>query len=158
MRKHIFNRRSDTRGSIAVEFAIMLPIYIVFLSTLVLFGRMLWHYTVAEKAARDAALFLSRVSIEEIRAPLNAFEIPVAALARAIAWEEMAELRPGESIPSVAIYCDGLPCDGFTTPRQISVVIRMNMIDPFFSGFLAEYGFPSDFLLTATAATNYVGG
>lgn len=158
MRKRSFNRGLRNRGSTAVEFAIMLPVFILLLSTLVFFGRILWHYTVAEKAARDAAIFLARVSIEEIRAPATDFEVPVAGLARAIAWDEMADLYPGERRPTVSVLCDGIFCEGLSTPRQITVVIRVNMNDPFFSSLLAEYGYPSDILLTATASTNYVGG
>ena len=158
MRKRLFKTSWETRGSIAVEFALVLPIFLILLTTLVFFARIAWHYTVAEKAAQDAVKFLARVSVEEIRAPMNGFEIPVAGLARSIARDELAELSPGDSLPSVNVFCDGIFCDGFSTPRQVSVVIRVNMIDPFLSSFLADYGLPSEILLTATSSTDYVGG
>ncbi|WP_159697295.1 TadE/TadG family type IV pilus assembly protein [Massilia sp. 9I] len=158
MRKRLLTRSSATRGSVAIEFAFVLPILLLLLSTLVFFGRIVWHYTVAEKAAQDAVKFLARVSTEEIRAPMNGFEIPVAGLARSIVLDEVAELSPGDSPPSVNVLCDGIFCDGFSTPRQISVVVRVNMTDPFLSSFLTQWGLPSEILLTATSSTNYVGG
>jgi hypothetical protein len=158
MRKLLFKRKSAARGSIAIEFAILLPVLLLLLTTLVFFARIVWHYTIAEKAAQDAVKFLARVSVEEMRAPMNGFEIPVAGLARSIARDELAELSPGDSLPSVNVLCDGIFCDGFSTPSQVSVAIRVNMTDPFLSGFLAEYGLPSEILLTATSSTDYVGG
>lgn len=158
MQNRVSRRSSHARGGVVIEFAFMLPIFIVLLSSLVFLGRIFWHYTVAEKAARDAAAFLARVSIEEIRAPSTGIEVPIAALARAMVWEEIAQLDPGDSSPGVNVLCDGVFCDGLSTPTKISVVVRMSMADPFFVDMLSDFGLGRDFLLTATASTDFVGG
>jgi Flp pilus assembly protein TadG len=123
------NQRAQ-RGVAAVEFAILLPLLVVLLSAPLLVGRVLWHYTAAQKAAYDAARYLASVPEAEIRATGLA---PAAeAAARAIANAELADLNPGLDPPSIRVSCDAGPCNGFSLPATVSVLVQMEMHDPFF--------------------------
>lgn len=148
--------RKSSRGSVAVECALMLPIFLMLFSALLFIGKVFWHYTVLEKAAQDSAAFLARVSIEDIRSANNGSENPIATTARQIALAEIAELLPGDNSASVNVLCDSLFCDGISTPTAITVVIRANMTDPLWGGILRNYDLGSDIVLTATASTDFL--
>lgn len=145
-----------SRGSVAVECALMMPIFVLLLSAVLFFGKVLWHYTVLEKAAQDSAAFLSRVSIEDIRSASTGIENPIAGAARQIASAEVADLSPGDNIAQVTVLCDGIMCGGNSTPSRITVVIEAAMSDPLLSSVLGDYGLGSEILLTATASANFI--
>lgn len=145
-----------SQGIVAVECALMLPIFVLLLSAVLFFGKVFWHYTVLQKAAQDAASFLARVSVEDIRAPNSGLEIPIAGVARAIASDEIQDLLPADNNTTISILCNGLFCGGITTPTAITVVIEANMTDPLLSSILGDYGLGSDIVLTATASTDFV--
>jgi Flp pilus assembly protein TadG len=149
--------RRKEQGSAAVECVLVLPIFLLLSFSIFLFSRIFWHYTVAEKAAHDATMFLARASLKEIRAPSSGVEIPIAQVARSIAASEVAELSPGDSPPFVDVLCNGLGCAGFTTPQSVAVVVRMQMTISIFPDLLATFDLPSEINLTAQAETNYVG-
>gem|GEM_PF-2022574 len=52
-------RRLDSRGAVAVEFALILPVLILFLYTLVEVGRGVWTHNVLQLAVEEAARFAS---------------------------------------------------------------------------------------------------
>lgn len=154
MKKVAFKK--SARGSVAVECALMLPIFLMLFSAVLFLGKIFWHYTVLEKAAQDSAAFLARVSIEDIRSASTGIENPIAAIARKIASDEVVELLPGDNIVTVNILCDGLFCDGNSTPTAITVVLRATMVDPLLSSILLNYGLGDDILLTASASTDFI--
>lgn len=49
------------KGVAAVEFAVILPVLVTLLFVPVFFARVFMHYSVAEKAAHSAALYLSSI-------------------------------------------------------------------------------------------------
>src|SRR5512143_739229 len=49
------------RGAAAIEFALILPLLLLIFTGTVAFGRAMWHYDALDKAARDAARYLSTV-------------------------------------------------------------------------------------------------
>jgi hypothetical protein len=153
----ILKSRRIEQGSAAVECVLVLPIFLLLAFSIFLFSRIFWHYTVAEKAAHDATMFLAKASLKEIRAPSTGVEIPIAQVARSIAVSELADLSPGDSPPFVNVLCNGLGCDGFTTPQNVAVVIRMQMTISVFPDLLSTFDLPSEILLTAQAETNYAG-
>jgi Flp pilus assembly protein TadG len=140
------------RGIAAVEFAILVPILVVLISAPLFIGRVLWHYTAAQKAAHDAARFLSTVSEGEMRT--QGLAASSVAVARDIVAAELADLNNGSYPPSVFIQCDGLGCDGLVMPVTVRVTVRMEMMDPFF-GISAgsEYGL----LISADVQMSYIG-
>jgi hypothetical protein len=147
------------RGSAAIEFALVLPILIILLAFTLFFGRLFWHYTVALKAAHDAATFLGMSRIAEtsiIKTDLG--EIEVAKIAKAIAVMELAELNPGKgAMPIVEVNCDRYQCSGDKITAEISVMGRMNMFDPFLSGITDEITGPEGLMLYAEVREPYVG-
>lgn len=134
---------SCQRGSAAVELALLLPVLVAFLIFPFFFARYYWHYTVAQKAAQDAARYLSTISIQEMRSASLSQAATVAA--SQIALTEMAELNPGHSAPTVSILCGSDPCLGVGSaalPPTVRVHIAMDMFD--MSGIIdtGRYGKP----------------
>lgn len=127
------------RGVAAVEFAIMLPLLLLLLAAPLSMGRILWHYTVAQKAAHDAARYLASVPDGEMRTPALA---PFAAqVARDIAVAEMVDLNPGSINPVVTVACNGGTCAGGAAPVLVRVIILMEISDPIFGlNFGSEFG------------------
>jgi hypothetical protein len=144
--------RRRQAGVAAVEFAILLPLMFVLLSAPLFIGRVMWHYTVAQKAAHDAVRYLATVSEAEMRTP--ALITSAVAAARAIASAELAELNPGPYPPSVIILCDAAGCDGFTMPTTVRVTVRMEMHDPFFP---TEFGGDYGLFIAGDAQMSYLG-
>src|SRR3954467_9708660 len=54
------------RGVAAVEFAILLPILIALLSLPVFFARVCMHYSVAQKAAQNSAMYIATIPYVEM--------------------------------------------------------------------------------------------
>lgn len=152
--RNVFFRRQH--GSAAVEMAIVLPILFVLMTVPLFFARYYWHYTVAHKAAHDAARYLSTVSVREMRSPILA--ATAGQIANGIAAEEIADLWPGQDAPTIHVLCGtNRPCDGYNAlamPETIVVRVSMNMFDNVFgvvgTGF---YGWP----IVAEAEVRYVG-
>lgn len=159
---HQWKRRE--RGSVAVEFAVVtLLLLIPLLAGALFFGRFLWHYTVAEKAAHDAARFLASASPTELKTQSPTGYPYIVEAARAIAQAEVAELNPGSDFPLAIVYCDSGPCLPFRTaplPKMVSAYVVMSVEDPFFtpitSLFTGDAG-PIAIQIDATGRSYYVG-
>lgn len=153
------------RGSVAVEFAIVLvTILLPLLAGALFFGRFFWHYSVAEKAAQNAARFLASASPTELKIPSSTGEAMIVGAAKALAQAEIAELNPSPTYPPlVYVFCDGGPCLPFTTaplPTKVSVYVTMSLDDPFFTGlstFFAGDSGIGPIQIDATGNTYYAG-
>ena len=119
------------RGLAAVELAIVMPVLVLLLMFPLYLGRVFWHYTVIQHAAQDAARYLSRVPVSEITNSTRASS--VAAVAKTIVDEEMAELAPGSAAPDVLVTCGGGNCVGLSKPTTVRVFIQLQVEDIFFS-------------------------
>lgn len=158
-------RNVNERGSVAVEFAIVLSaILLPLLVGSLFFGRFFWHYSVAEKAAQNAARFLASASPTEFKIPGSSGEAVIVGAAKALAQAEIAELSPSPMYPPlVYVYCDGGPCLPFRTaplPTTVSVYVTMSMDDPFFNGLSALFardGGVAPIQIDATGNSYYVG-
>lgn len=152
---------ASSKGVAALELAFWLPVLALLLGAGLFLGRVFWHYTVAQKAAHDAALFLATASPIEMRAvPVGGnTETPVAAIARKIATDEIAELSPGGRYqPIVMVLCDGLfACSGQSLPGKITVSIQMSVTDDFFPDITSAFVSNEGILLQPYATVNYVG-
>lgn len=147
--------RRSQRGSAAVEAALLMPVMLVLLVFPLLLGRIFWHYAVLQKAAHDAARYLSSVPIAEMKS--NQRGPFAAALARDIVVAETAELYGGaDSIVSITILCGDGVCD-VGPQATVTVLVRMRMYDPVFGdltrGIIGEDGL----LLRANVVMRYVG-
>lgn len=142
------------RGAAAIEAAIILPIIIVFLTFPIFYARCFWHYTAAQKAAQDAARYLSAVPAQEMRSKKLAKAAAVIALQ--IAQREIAELSPGTEIDDPQIYCDDVLCGSVPgkVPDTVHVFINFGMLDNFFGAVdTGRYGLQ----ITADVRMRYVG-
>lgn len=151
-----FPRRSRKHqaGAAAVELALILPILLGFLLYPMFYAMCFWHYTVAQKAAQDAARYLSTVSRSEMRTP----ELAEAAgeMAIEIARRELAELAPGSNIRDPYAYCGSDSCGGLARgelPETVRVKLTFSVYDPF--GFV-DVGFMGA-EITANYTLRYVG-
>lgn len=138
------------RGIAPVELALILPVLLILLVFPLFFGRLFWHYSVMERAAQDAARYLSAIPLNEMK---NTARTPaLAAIARSIVDAELAELAPGPDTILVTIGCDTLQCGGFAAPTTVNVGIQLQLTDIFFSN-VTFMSIP----LSANAAYPYVG-
>lgn len=165
MRKLPGRMERKERGAVAAEFAVVLVTVILPLLAGALFlGRFFWHYSVAEKAAQNAARFLASASPTELKTPGSTGEAAIVGAAKAMAQAEIAELTPSPMYPPlIYVHCDGGPCLPFATaalPTKVSVYVTMSMDDPFFNGlsslFAGDDGV-GPLQIDATGNSYYVG-
>jgi Flp pilus assembly protein TadG len=133
------------RGSVAVECAIVIPIFLFMLSGMLFFGRLFWHYTVIQKAAHDAARFLATAPLRDMMAA-NGADVPLALVASKIASDEIAELNPGDS-----------KCYGDKVPQKILARVKLQVTDPFLDAYTAEFTDGNPIQIEAVMATDWVG-
>jgi hypothetical protein len=158
MKRSLRQSKLRGQGSVAVEFAVLLPVILILLAAPLLFGRVFWHYTVAQKAAQDAVRFLAAANAAEIKTPgAGGTEAPVAAVARAIVQAEIAELNGGRYPPGVDVLCDGGTCFGFQIPTRVAVRVTVPIYDNFFGQITSEITGGDQILLNPAATTSYVG-
>lgn len=147
-------QRKREAGVAAIELAFLLPILIVFLLFPIFLSRCLWHYTVAQKAAQNAARYLSTVPRSEMMSP--AFAEEAGDLAIEIASREIAELAPGSNITGPTAYCNTLVCGELgtgTVPQTVRVRLTFTMSDPLGLIDFGWYGLR----ITADHTMRYVG-
>lgn len=151
-------------GSVAVELAgVFMTLLIPLLAAALFFGRFYWHYTVAEKAAHDAARFLASASPTEMQTQCNnaLYEACVVAAARALARAEIGELNPGSAFPQIAVECDDELClvdKNSPLPTMVNVYIRMTVDDPFLTAMSSVFtGSAISIQIDATGRSYYVG-
>jgi Flp pilus assembly protein TadG len=151
-------RRFRERGGAAVEAAILFPILAIILAGPAIYlARFFWHYEVAQKAAHDAALFLSKATNVEMQTFGPAGEVAIATLARNVATMEMAELSPGSTPPPPSVLCEyqvtktttsWSSCNGLLVPLNVKVTVAFAYVDGFFD---------ADQLIWVDVPVRYVG-
>ncbi len=143
------------RGVAAVELAVILSAMILLLAFPIYFSRVFMHYSVAQKAAQDAARFLSSTPL--VQASNEGKLINMAELARQIALVELKELAPGTAAAAhVGISCDGVPCSS-SIPQFIRVTVHMRMHNEFLSYFTSEAVGDDGIYLKADVTMAYTG-
>jgi hypothetical protein len=145
--------KTRQRGIAAVEAALILPIFVIFLTVPIYYARCFWHYTVAQKAAQDATRYLAQVSAAEMRSRPLAQAAGNTALQ--IAQKELAELAPGSVIDTPIVYCNTLPCGSLigAVPATVGVFITFSMRDNIFGIIDDRFGL----VITADASMRYLG-
>jgi len=149
--------RPRQRGSVAIEMALVLSTLVVLLTVPVFFARVFWYYSVAQKAAHDAARFLSTASQAELRTPgPNNTPSPVAAIARQIAETETAVLDSVMDPKFIDVQCNFGTC-GAGVPATVRVFIQMRMRDDLFAPYTFAFYGQDGLLLTADVTMRYAG-
>jgi hypothetical protein len=164
MKANIMRQRRAARGSVAIEAVICLMVLIIFLAVPLFLARYFWHYTVAQRAALDAALYLSKASKTDMKILGPTGEPGAAALARTIAMDEMSELNPGSPMLPPDVLCEytvgasstWLRCNGVLTPTSVKVSVLMPFSDPFFPDSTASVA-GSGLMIFADVQLRYVG-
>ena len=150
-------RKRSGRGSVSVEMAFFLPILLLFLAVPLFFAQVFWYYSVAQKAAHDAARFLATATrIEMTTQATGGGDAPVAILARSIADAEIAEIQPMFDAWAIAVQCDLTQC-GMGVPQTVRVQVRIQMTDKFLRDFTDEFTNGQKITLTADATMSYAG-
>jgi hypothetical protein len=164
--RHLFPRlaRKSERGSVAVEAAVCIGfILIPVLAIVLLLGRYFWYYTVAQKAAHDAALYMASSPLSEIKSTKGA-----AGLASDIIGWETGDLDASASATLTPTVLCGyklgfssdtqwLNCSGALTPVGVRTGVVMTVTDPFLSPVTNAIWGSDGVPIVAIASMNYVG-
>lgn len=149
--------RKSATGSVAVEMAAILPLFLLFLVVPLFFARIFWFYSVGQKAAHDATRFLSTATQAEMRTPGGGFsEARVAAIARWIAQEELQEILPFTEGILIDVQCNTGAC-GAVTPQTVHVGIQITLHDNFLGNLTSAYIGSTDMVLVGDVTMRYVG-
>lgn len=153
--RRLFRRTSQ--GSVAVEMAIITPIFLLLLSVPIFYARVFWYYSVAEKAAHDAARYLSSVTPAEMQTTGTGFdETKIVAVARWIAQEELREIVPATDGVPIDIICQPGPC-GSVVPNTVQVRIAIAVHDQVLGDLWPENMPASNLVLHSDVTMRYVG-
>jgi|GEM_PF-755094 len=158
------------RGSIAIEMAIILPILLLVLTMPLFYARVFWYYSVAAKAAHDAARFLSTATQAEMRTLGDSgVEARVATIAFWIADTETEVLKPVMERRNIEAQCGYLTgtgasayikygrCQENFTPLMVRVSVSWTMYDNLFGEFTSAL-YPEEGLhLVPDATMRYAG-
>ncbi len=110
-------------GAIALELALTLGFLFPVAAMLIFYGRVLYNYEVAQKAAHDAVRYMASASILNLSNPaLAGYEV---AMAQTIMQQELSALNPYKLAMSVT--CDGQLCAGMGVPATVSVGVQINV-------------------------------
>lgn len=147
-------RRGGQGGSALIELVVfVLPGLLLLLAYAVFYGRVLYHYEVAQKAAHHAARYLAGAAIINMG---DAAQAPnEIAVALAIAQAGLRELNPGPNRgPFVTITCDGGGCLGINLPATVSVQVDLITHNELLGDFAPEIG---NLPVQAVSTMRYVG-
>jgi cbb3-type cytochrome oxidase subunit 3 len=147
--------RKSAKGSVAVEMAIILPIFLLLLAVPIFLARIFWFYSAGEKAAHDATRFLATATQAEMRTPGGGFnEAKVAAVARWIAQQELEEILPFTDGIIIDVQCNSSGC-GAVVPGTVHVGIQITLHDSLLDGITAEYLGNTDMVLVNNVTMRY---
>jgi hypothetical protein len=122
------------RGVAALEMALILPFILVLLPYPVLLGRAFWHYTMLQKAAYDAARYLSTAPAMDMKSVSSGQNYP-AELARNMVAAATADINSELEPVFIVVQCDGDPCGSIPLgklPSQIRVSVAKGIRDDWF--------------------------
>jgi len=156
-------RRPRQRGAVAIEAALIMAFVMLPVMAFVLFlGRYFWYYSVAQKAAHDATLYMASAPLVEIK------NNSAANLARYITEQETGDLDAatvetmgvvincGYRIPANSSVITPFSCNYNSTPAIIQIGITLTVADPFFSAVTGTLGV-GGLNIAAGATMRYVG-
>lgn len=147
--------RSQDAGIMAVELAMLIPVFLALIACTVFFGTVLLKYQIACKATHDAARYLSSISIAEMKNPSTiGAHVDVA---KAIIAEELGSASFGAYPPTITILCGGFACSGYGVPANVSVGIQTVAIADVLPEFSWRFYSGGPFTISASATMPFVG-
>ena len=150
------------RGAAAVEAAIIMAIILVpVLAYVLFFGRYFWYYSVAQKAAHDAVLYMASAPVNEMKGTTGM------ALSQQIIADEAADLDASTAVyPSAACgyklspnssYLSFVPCFPGKAPNAVQASVFMTVNDPFFPALTSAFTGSDGVSIMVAATMPYVG-
>lgn len=160
--RRLGRQRQD--GSVAVEAAVSIALVLVpLLAFMLFFGRFFWYYSIAQKAAHDAALYVSSAALADIRST-DAADLAQEMMTDGLDDIDMNTLSMTESetycLYRTAANPDVLtprPCNSTVPPAAVKTAIGMTVTDPFLSPFTESILGYEGLFITAEATVPYVG-
>jgi len=148
-------RRSAT-GSVAVEMALILPLFLILLAGPLYLARAAWFYSVGQKAAHDATRYMATATQAEMRTPGGGFnEARVPAIARWIAQQELGDIVTFTDGIVITMHCDGDGCAA-KTPTRVRTGIQISLQDNLLGGLTVQYLGYTDMALSSDVTMRYV--
>lgn len=131
-------------GVAAVELALIMPLLLLLVAVPLIVAIYMWHYSAAQKAAQNAARYISTISVQEMRA--GNLALAAEAITLQLVQTQIAELSFVASAPQVQVNCSNFRCSGVgggPLPPMVSVTVRMSLFDQFFTVVdTGRYGLP----------------
>ena len=153
---HYKQLRRSAHGSVAVEMALILPLFLILLAGPLYLARAAWFYSVGQKAAHDATRYVATATQAEMRTGGGGFnEARVPAIARWIAQQEMGELVPLTDGITITILCDGDACSTLT-PTRVRTGVQIALHDNLLGGLTMDYLGAADMTMTSEVTMRYV--
>jgi len=156
MAGHYKQLRRSAQGSVAVEMALILPLFLILLAGPLYLARAAWFYSAGLKAAHDATRYVATATQAEMRTGGGGFnEARVPAIARWIAQQELGELVPLTDSIGIAIQCDGGVCI-LLKPSTVRTTIRIGLKDNLLGSLTEQYLGYTDMTLSSEVTMRYV--
>jgi len=153
---HYKRLRRSAKGSIAVEMALILPLFLILLAGPLYMARAAWFYSVGQKAAHDATRYVATATQAELRTPGGGFNEPrVAAIARWIAQQELGEIVPFTDGILITIQCNGDGCRA-VTPNRVRTGIAITLHDNLLGDLTMDYLSSTDMSMNSEVTMRYV--
>jgi Flp pilus assembly protein TadG len=141
-------------------------LFIMMLGLLLFWGRVFWYNSMAQKAAQDAARFLSRATPVEMQTRSSRVaEAPVAAVARWIVHSEVGALYPVMDPYWIYVQC-GVPNNtnvivygncGSSIPQTVRVSMRLGFKDELVPDILMDFFGMKRYTFKPDVTMRYVG-
>jgi hypothetical protein len=129
----------------------------MFLAVPLFVARIFWFYSVGQKAAHDAARYLSTATQAEMRTPGGGFnEARIAGVARWIAQQELVEILPFTDSILIDIQCNTGAC-GLAVPSTVHVGVQIGVHDDILDSMTSYYFGSTSRILLGNVTLRYVG-
>ncbi|MEW7847596.1 TadE/TadG family type IV pilus assembly protein [Massilia aurea] len=156
MAQHDKGFRRPATGSVALEMALILPLFLLLVSVPLYIARVAWYYSAGQKAAHDATRYIATATQAELRTPGGGFnEARVPAIARWIAQEELGEVVAFADGADVTLLCDGAGCIS-GAPTKISTAIQIPLQDRLLGPLTENYLGTTNLTIVSKVTMRYV--
>jgi len=156
MAGHYKRLRRSATGSVAVEMALILPLFLILLAGPLYIARAAWFYSVGQKAAHDATRYIATATQAEMRNAGSGFnEARVPAIARWIAQQELGEIVTFSDGILITILCDGDNC-GLVAPVSVRTAVKIGLHDNLLGGLTMDYLGAAGMTMNSEVTMRYV--